>query len=326
MIRRGGAVLAATLLTLIVAVAGSASGQDDNSPIKNLGFNRNPAINESSGLAIASTEDAFWTFNDSGGEAQLFLLQGSGKLLYTVQLRGARNVDWEAMTRFNIDDQPWLVVADVGDNQRRRKTCQLYFCPEPKFDPNDRQQNQDSVAVFPLSFQYQSKPDDAEEQATVAVSVDCEAVGVDIANQQLWLVEKVYWNADRQQVPRVFALPIPIDELKQWDDRGRPEVLKPGQPISNATPIGKFPIRNVTGMAFSPDGKSMVIRNYINAHLYRRPETKSWRQTLNGSKPEVLVLPLQRQGEAICFSSDSKSVIVTSEMVGQPIWQVKLPQ
>ena len=35
-------------------------------------------------------------------------------------------------------------------------------------------------------------------------------------------------------------------------------------------------------------------------------------------------LVIERQGEAICFSKDGQSVIVTSEFRKQPIWQVKI--
>ena len=38
----------------------------------------------------------------------------------------------------------------------------------------------------------------------------------------------------------------------------------------------------------------------------------------------VLPMPLQHQGEAICFSSDSQSVLVTSERAKQPIWKINI--
>ena len=105
---------------------------------------------------------------------------------------------------------------------------------------------------------------------------------------------------------------------------GYPDLGSAGPHVAKR--IGDFPVRNVTGMAFSPDGKFLVVRTYLNAHLYQRSGKKSWRETLVTEKPIPVPLPLQRQGEAICFTADSNALIVTSELKRQPIWRINLHQ
>ncbi len=137
---------------------------------------------------------------------------------------------------------------------------------------------------------------------------NCEAIGVDPLTQDIWLVEKIYFDSNLNRSPGIYVLNYPGHAVG-------PQV---------AVRVGNFPVRNVTGMAFSPDGKRLIIRNYFNAHLYQRRGNISWRETLIRDKPTAIPLPLQRQGEAICFTADSKAVIVTSESKKQPIWQIDI--
>lgn len=58
----------------------------------------------------------------------------------------------------------------------------------------------------------------------------------------------------------------------------------------------------VTGGDFFPDGR-MVLRNYDDAYVYRRP----------GAKPRVISLPAQLQGESVMFSRSGKSLLIGSE-------------
>ncbi len=280
--------------------------QDDSELLVSLGINNNDDVVESSGLACSRfVEDSIWTLNDSGNTNELLLLKTDGTLQAKVAITGARNIDWEAMAGFELEGQPRLIVADIGDNLHRRKSCQLYLLREPDLAADLKSgiplPIKKSVAAVALPFTYQDGPK------------DCEAIGVDVAGKQIWMVEKVYYTAVRKSSPGIYVLPLTLD----WNE---------GQPPLVAKRIADFRPRNVTGMDFSPDGKQLIIRNYVNAHLFTRNGNESWASVVSRSKPATIVLPLQRQGEAICFSRDSQSVILTSELKSQPIWQVKLQQ
>ncbi len=97
-----------------------------------------PAIRESSGLAVGRVNPgAFWTHNDSGGQPRLFLVDAKGKTLATMAVRGAKAVDWEDMASFVDNGRSALLIADVGDNQAKRKTCTLYVVREPWLYPGE---------------------------------------------------------------------------------------------------------------------------------------------------------------------------------------------
>ncbi len=62
------------------------------------------SIAESSGLARCKHHpDWFWTHNDSGDEARVFLVDSEGKTRAIYRLPGAGAIDWEDMTSFEKD-------------------------------------------------------------------------------------------------------------------------------------------------------------------------------------------------------------------------------
>ena len=65
--------------------------------------------------------DFLWTHNDSGDRPRLYALDLTGKHLGTCDVEGAGAVDWEDMASFQRDGTSYLLIADVGDNQRMAK-------------------------------------------------------------------------------------------------------------------------------------------------------------------------------------------------------------
>jgi hypothetical protein len=72
----------------------------------------------------------------------------------------------------------------------------------------------------------------------------------------------------------------------------------------------------VTDGAFAPDGRTFVLRTYLDAHVY----------TAQGRPLDTFGLPLQRQGESITYSRDGRDVLVGSEGLRSEIWRVRLPE
>ena len=57
-----------------------------------------PQINEASGLAASQVNKGiYWTFNDRNGPSCIYALKMDGSLTKTICLKGAVNVDWEAI-------------------------------------------------------------------------------------------------------------------------------------------------------------------------------------------------------------------------------------
>lgn len=289
-------------------------------------------LSESSGLAQAALPGCYWTINDSGNPSDIFLFREDGEKIAKLKIKGAKNRDWESLARYVDGDQQWIVAANVGDNQRSQKRYQLYYFLDPtitggKTLSKKRLKNLKSARSLAVEFSY------SDGSMSGFVSMDCEAVGIDPLNGDVWMTEKVQLGRNRNVKPGLYVLPAPKARLRDFLDRsveGSNRTSKAASEQSFASKrliaerIGDFPFRNVTGMSFSPDGKKLIIRNYFSAHLYIRARGKTWRETVGGQTPIGVALPFQGQGEAVCFTADSNSILITSEGKLQPIWKVDL--
>jgi len=74
-------------------------------------------INEASGLVASRAHPGwFWTHNDSGDSARIFLIDYSATLRSSYYLEGITAYDWEDISLMTRGDKPYLLVADIGDN------------------------------------------------------------------------------------------------------------------------------------------------------------------------------------------------------------------
>lgn len=113
-------------------------------------------------------------------------------------------------------------------------------------------------------------------------SHDAEALLADPNSQQLWVVTKKLARGT------LYALPDPL----------RPKRLNTALPLGQ---VGAL----VTGGAVSPDGARYVLRDYVNAVIYRYPPI--------GEELARIELPLQAQGEAITWTADGSALLIASE-------------
>lgn len=129
-----------------------------------------PEARELSGLvASRSREGVLWTHNDSGDRPRLFALKDDGTLLREVPVSGAAAGDWE-----DIAATPdALLVADIGDNARRRAQIVVDRIPEPPVTGTE------PAPAQPLALTY---PDGAH---------DAEALLADPSSGELVVVTKV---------------------------------------------------------------------------------------------------------------------------------------
>jgi len=85
--------------------------------------------------ASPSQPGVFWTLSDSGAKPAITPIRSDGTMVPVgksfwgaVTLKGATNVDWEAMTG---DAAGNMIVGDVGNNVSRRKQLAFYLFKEP---------------------------------------------------------------------------------------------------------------------------------------------------------------------------------------------------
>lgn len=250
-----------------------------------------PRITEASGIArgIASP-DVYYVHNDSGDTARFFAIDArSGALRAVVKVRGAANHDWEDLAVApDAAGTPSVWVADTGDNAARRSEVDLYRVDEPHLAPGPRGVSVTTRAADVWRLRYPSGPADAESLAVTpagrAYVFTKNPAGAAVA----YAVPARPGAGRVQSLRRVGTLPIP--------------------PLA-------------TGAAVSNDGALLAVRTYFGAYVWRLRNADV--AAAIATTPMSVPLPVQRQGEGICFADGR--LIVDSEGVGTPVWSVPLP-
>jgi hypothetical protein len=79
------------------------------------------AVTESSGLE-QTADGNYWTHGDGGNEAELYKISPDGELLQKVIITGAKNKDWEDLTR---GENGFLYIGDFGNNENTRDSLEI---------------------------------------------------------------------------------------------------------------------------------------------------------------------------------------------------------
>lgn len=295
------------------AAAGKRSGGDKTAergpirygPGRELCRLENRGITESSGLACGRLNPGvFWTHNDSGDTARVFAFDSEGRDLGVFRVTGASHRDWEDMASFRVGRRGYLVLADVGDNARKRKQCAIYIAEEPRVTlpvkgpirrpaSTLRKRPASAKVIQQIRFVYEDGPH------------NCESVAIDAKARTIYLVSKVAGLGCK-----VYALPIPARKTP------KPSVAKA---------VATLGIPVTTAMDMSPDGLRVVVLTYGNAFEFTREPGEKWGEAF-GRKPRVITMPRRPQGESICYGSDGKTLYLTSEVGkskgGCPLYEV----
>ena len=256
-----------------------------------------PAANETSGLAATvGGGDGLWLVNDSGGQPMLYLADRDGADRGKIKVEPATNLDWEDLAGFSWQGKPYLLIADVGDNEGRRASCMLYVVPEPAMPPAGGLLSGTVKPAWTIEFRYPDGPR------------DCEAVAVDALRGKVILLSK------RTVPPAVYELPLApgkggvVTALKI----GTTDVTPP--PGGFPHPYGAQP----TGLDLSADGTLAAVVTYLGVFVFPKNRGESWAEAF-ARKPVLLPRHGLFQAESIAFSRDGKSLVVVSEGARSPL-------
>jgi hypothetical protein len=262
---------------------------------------KDPAIEESSGLARChSRDDAVWTHNDSGDGARLFLIDVKGRTLGTALVDGVDPLDWEDMCSFRRDGKNYLLIGDIGDNRSRRSDLTLCLVEEP-----------DARAVAAPTV-WHLQPTALIRLQLEGGARDVESLAVDASDGAIYLASKSLLG-DCQ----IFQM------AWDWASVVRRQAAGPQLPPPPliAKRIAAVAIPLTTGMDISADGRRAAIVSYAGAYEFARREGETWAVAF-ARPPHPLPLPVRKQGEAICYGADDRSLYLTSEGRCQPLWLV----
>ena len=269
------------------------------------------ALSEISGLAASILlPDRLWVINDSSHPAWIYAINVNGDVEGKYSINNAQNYDWEALASFRLNNRPYLLIADIGDNRAQRDHYTLYIIPEPD-DAGRKIDLQQTIQIaWTITYQYEDGPQDAE------------SIAVDVANNKIFILNK------RTVPARLYELPLMPNKLKPL-----PLIAKK---ITQLTNIIQFRLANiftgnttsifgglVTDMSISPNQQSVVILTYSRAYLLHRNPTEDW-ATVFSRAPEIIDFPSLQQAEAITYAFDGKSIYITSENQPAPLIQVVL--
>ncbi len=249
----------------------------------------NPKILEASGLARSQREPGVLWIIDDDRKPVLHATDLTGAKLGTVDLRKSKLRDWEDLASFTLGGEPYLMVADIGDNLALRKRVTLYFAKEPRTDENK------TKVDWEVDFRYPNGPRDAESAA------------VDIANERVLVLSK------RDIPPSLYEVPLRADDTVTAKWLGLVESLpRPLRRDVEMAPKTKDWHWQPTGMDISADNRAAVIMTYRAVYYYLRRKGQTWFDALN-SEPIRISLGNFANAEAVAFGDDQRTVYVTGE-------------
>ena len=241
-----------------------------------------PRITESSGLAVSRRHPGItYTHNDSGGVAQIFALGPDGRTRAVLTLGGAGARDWEAMAMGR--DERGRPAIYVADIGDNLGGAWPYVTVYRIPEPARLRTRTLRATAF--RFTYEDGPRNAE------------TLMINPRTNRLYVVSKLFTGA-------VYEAPA----------RLRPGGTHVLRKVADAPPFA-------TDGAFSPDGRTCVIRTYFGARVYEvdgkgRP----------GRSLTSVGLPSQEQGESITYTADGRALLSGSEGVRQRVYRVPLPE
>lgn len=256
------------------------------------GHLEDPDILEASALARSQRQPGLlFVINDSGADETVHVIDHRGMQVGEFELKGSRNKDWEDLATFELDGDPYVLVADIGDNEAQYKSRTLYFFKEPK--PGKK----DTRVDWEIRFEYPDGPRDAE------------SVAVDTENERVLVLTK------RDIPPALYELPLRPDD----DDKitatwlGTITSLPPPtrQDVEFAPKTNDWHWQPAA-MDISADNRAAVILTGRAVYYYERQPGQSWFDALN-TRPLRVSIGNFPNAEAAAFGDDQRSVFVTGE-------------
>ena len=238
-------------------------------------------VDEASGLVDSrSLGGYFWTHEDSGSQAELFLLSHDGQNVRRYAVPGISNKDWEDIA---IGGGPakgvnYLYVGDIGNNDASAAHGSHTIYRMPELKSPDENFAPDKIAR--INYRY---PDG---------SPNAETLLFDPVTNDLFVVSKELDKA------KLYRLPYP----------------QPAEGTTTAELVGTVPAMMLaTGGDISADGREILIRNYTNIYYWKRKAGETIGQTLMREATKPVPYALEPQGEAICFDREMKGYYTFSE-------------
>ncbi len=239
------------------------------------------ALTELSGLAASRRQAGlFWALNDSGHPPRLYAVDGHGQPQAWVDVE-APALDWEDLAAFDWRGEPYLAIADTGDNLAFRRTVRVLLLPEPPAG---------TTRVRParvIELRYPGGPRDVE------------ALAVDAAAGQILLLEK------RTPPARLYALDLEGPAVQEARVVAELAPMPALTPTLAQTVAGRRSRDAVTAMDFDAERGELVLMTYQRVLRFRKAAQQTWAEVLARAPAAEWALPRDgRLYEAVAIDRD----------------------
>ncbi|HEU4709933.1 MAG TPA: hypothetical protein VFS76_00130 [Pyrinomonadaceae bacterium] len=263
---------------------------------------KNPAVNESSGLAASrSNPNIYWTHNDSGDGPFVYAFDATGETRGVFRVAAAQARDWEDMAigPGPERDKSYLYLGDIGDNDAVRSDVVVYRVPEPLLTAADKTSSKSKPrSTAPAEAIRLRYPDGKHDAETLLVHP---------STGNLYIVTKVMLKNATVYEAAAPLTTAGVITMKRIGDIRIPSI------IGGA----------LTGGSISPDGKRVALCDYLQGYEVELPAKSRnfndiWTQKITGFS-----VGQREQGEAITYRADGKALLLTSEGKSPPLIQVE---
>ena len=294
------------LLVLISACTKPEAPVDENKRPRLVfaGNIQEDSVVEASGLARSQLNPGtLWVINDGGSKPHVHAFNFEGGDVGRLNVDGVENEDWEDLSSFTLDGVPYLLVADIGNNEARRETLSLYVVEEPDLAEDNKVRTAPS---WQIDFRYPNEHHDAE------------AIAVDVDNERVLILTK------RDLPPLLYEVPLrPAEDTVTASLLGPVRSLAaPSRSDLELAIINKDWHWQPTAMDLSPDGRFAVILTYRGVYIYDRSDDRDWYDVVAG-KPRTLGLGHIQNAESVVFA-DPATIFITVERRQPPLLRLDL--
>ncbi len=250
-------------------------------------------VDELSGFAVSRTQESFYYVNDSGTGPEFFVSRRDGSQLKSVRVDDYKPVDPEDLAIGPCPlakQKTCLMIADIGDNLKRRKSIKLVFIEEKSPWPSIVKPH------FVAQFKYPDQAHNAEASALLSSG------DVVIVTKELSIVGN---KASTAQVYRATAAQIlKAKEPTQLVHEGTIDVPK----ITKQDSLGG----GVTSMAVTDSNDRFALLTYSTAIEFDVDLRKPFPKVIETSK----LVPLFQlpQQESIAYDRDNRDLIYGTEI------------
>lgn len=267
-------------------------------------------LKEASGFVVSRAQlGMLWTHNDGGAGSNLFGVDiATGTVLVTTTIPEIPNLDWEDALAVSHNGHYFIGIADLGDNEKRRRDCVIHLFKETA-------QREGKPPTVTLNRSIRFRYPDGKRYDSESAAFDPRSGNFLVLTKSK--METLLFEVALPAKPTTATAEAkPITALAKptaYPDVGAMISLKRG--IFGAS---------ATAADISPDGNLLAVLTYTECLLYRRGSDEDWK-TAAIRPPEVLSLPGVYQAEALCFSIDGAQLLVTSENTPSPLYRIAVP-